>query len=153
MLTYESLLSRFHYDPEVGVFTRKSTGKSYLPGKSRYISIEIDGRMYAVHRLAWLYMTGRWPIADIDHINLNRHDNRFCNLREATRSQNLANRKALAANTTGFKGVSKCGRKYTACISVNGRNRGLGVFETAEEAHEAYRSAAIKTYGDFARLS
>jgi hypothetical protein len=88
---------------------------------------------------------------DTDHINGDRLDNRRQNLRIATRSQNMANTKAHADNIKGLghKGVSKAGKKWRARILHNGTNKHLGVFNTAEQAAEAYKQASLSLNGEF----
>lgn len=151
-----------HYNPDTGIFVwvkRKSRrdclGKR-AGGKSLdgYTYIVVRGRKYRAHRLAWLYMTGDWPPHQIDHINGDRADNRFANLRPATHEQNQANSKKPVTNTSGFKGVHwKAGhKKWVASIHINGRPKYLGARDTAAEAHELYRAAAIKLHGTFARF-
>jgi len=118
-----------------------------------YRRICIDNRVYLAHRLAWLYMTGEWPKHQIDHINGNKNDNRHVNLREATNSENMRNTGKRSDNSSGFKGVYWNSEKmrWSAQISYNGRHKSLGTFDTAEEAHVAYRSASEKLHGQFAR--
>lgn len=154
----------FDYNPNTGLFIRKTTipnGRALagsvagtLNGHG-YISIKIDLRFHAAHRLAWLYMTGRIPKHQVDHINGIRTDNRFSNLREATNSQNQANAKRPSHNTSGFKGVSfnKASGKWQANIRVNGRQIHLGSHKTPENAHRAYQEAARFHHGEFARAS
>ncbi len=166
-LTAERLKELLHYDPTTGVFTwRMRRGRSALEGQqagsiriARYDSgggyrdIGIDGQLYLAHRLAWLYMTGQWPPAHIDHDNSVRDDNRWDNIRPATVSQNGMNRPAQANNTSGFKGVThhKRARKWMAQITKDGRHYYLGLYETSEAAHEAYRKAATLLHQEFAR--
>jgi hypothetical protein len=101
-------------------------------------------------------MTGRWPYGELDHINGEKADNRFANLREATHSQNCHNiRRRPKTNTTGFKGVTyfaRC-RTFRAKIHVDGRYLSLGYFATAEEAHAAYCAAATEHFGEFASIA
>lgn len=122
--------------------------------KDGYNVIVINGRRYTLHRIAFLLMTARWPTDDIDHINGTRDDNRWVNLREATRAQNLWNMRLKASNTSGFKGVSwsKVMNKWLAQIRTPGTNRMLGYFATPEEAADAYRKAATELRGEFARF-
>ena len=96
-------------------------------------------------------MTGKWPENDIDHINVARGDNRFSNLREATRSENLRNRGAQKNNTSGFKGVSwqKSSRKWDARINIHGKVVHLGYFDDPEDAYQAYCQAAKELHGEF----
>jgi hypothetical protein len=121
------------------------------PDGRRYVGI--DGKRYAAHRLAWFYMTGKWP-AEIDHRNCDPLDNRFENLREATRSQNNANMRMRADNSSGKKGVSwdRERNSWKAQISVNGVHKLIGRFPSIEAAAAAYGEAAYKHFGEFARL-
>lgn len=117
--------------------------------------IRINRRLYMAHRLAWLYVTGTWPINHVDHINGNRSDNRFANLRAATSRENARNSRMRANNACGYKGVhyKKQLNKFVAQIHVDGRVYHLGVFGTAEEAHAAYCKAAREHFGEFARAA
>jgi len=103
------------------------------------------------HRLAWLYVTGSFPKHQIDHINMVKSDNSFLNLREATRSENGANRKKYSNNTSGYKGVSRNtpNGRWKARIRKNGAGIHLGLFDTAKEAHIAYCSAAKNIHGEY----
>lgn len=125
------------------------------PSGNGYLTIVIFGRRHQAHRLAWLIMTGKWPVADIDHENLDRADNRWSNLRHASHSQNMANTRMYSTNTSGLKGVSwhKQNRKWVAQIGIGGKSRYLGSFETLEAAHAAYCAAAAKHFGEFARAA
>ena len=103
-------------------------------------------------------MTGEWPALEIDHINLDPADNRFCNLREATKAQNKRNTRKYCNNTSGTKGVFRMrypnGRfKWRAQIGFNGNIKYLGSFDTIEEAAAVYTIAAKERFGEFARLS
>ncbi|MCI0598744.1 MAG: HNH endonuclease [Beijerinckiaceae bacterium] len=161
MITTERLREVLAYDPDTGVFTwrvargRQSAGPEAgsLDGRG-YRQIRIDGRRYQAHRLAWLYMAGAWPKDEIDHVNMDCADNRFENLREATRSQNQANIRAQSNNTSGFKGVCwhKRDRRWEAKIMVCGRKKHLGYFDTPKAAHAAYVAAAKLHFKEFARF-
>jgi hypothetical protein len=85
-------------------------------------------------------MTGEWPPGEIDHINGNRADNRWCNLRLATRGQNQHNRPSARPNKTGFRGVGTNGNGFCAHISINGK---LIHFPTRATAEEAYAKAVF----------
>ena len=152
VLPVHILKENLFYDPFTGIFTRRISNCNKVKigdtagsmDGNGYILININGKSYRAHRLAWLYMTEKMPEELIDHKNGVRHDNRFCNLREATHNQNLQNQTKLPKhNTTGFLGVSfkKRDKKYKAQIKTNGKVKSLGVFLTAEEAHEAYLKA------------
>lgn len=161
MITREDVLSRLSYDGETGEFTwRIRPAKSITAGSKAgyrshrgYIQIGLMGKMYLAHRLAWLYVHGEWTPHDTDHINGDKSDNRIANLRPAYRFQNEGNKPRNALNTSGVKGVSWCsfGHKWRACIKVDGKTRQLGRFGRIEDAAEAYRAAAWKHFGEFAR--
>lgn len=161
-LTADRLRELFVYDPLEGTFryriARGAKSAGMLAGTPRpghYIIICIDYRLYVAHRLAWLYMTGEWPLEQIDHANLDRYDNRWENLREATRSENHANKPIGLANTSGVKGVcwNAARGKWQANICVNGVSLYLGLFSDKAEAHDAYARAAIAHFGEFARVA
>jgi HNH endonuclease len=109
-LTVEQLKELLNYNPETGLWTwikaRGRCAKGSFAGTmlDGYIMIYVDKVGYLAHRLAWFYMTNRWPL-EVDHKNTIKNDNRWDNLREATRSQNKFNVPALSNNTCGFKGV------------------------------------------------
>jgi len=161
MLNQSRLQELLSYAPDTGIFTwlvdgrnqhqRKGTPAGCLTPNGR-ITLGIEGHRYLASRVAFLYMTGRWPSALIDHVNRDATDNRWRNLREATSSENLHNMR-MKNNRTGFKGVifDPYTRRYRARIRVNYRNVHLGRFDTAEEAHAAYAAAAKKYFGEFAR--
>ena len=103
--------------------------------------------------VAWLYMTGRWCRPEIDHRDGDATNNRWANLRRASRSQNAAKRGRPRNNSSGFKGVSLCeSGKWRAKIRKGGRCLYLGRFATPQEAHAAYAAAARKLFGEFARV-
>jgi hypothetical protein len=160
-MTSERLRELLHYDPATGVFTRLvKTNRNVRVGdvagwvnRRGYRYISVDGRLYFAHRLAWLYVTGEWPADQIDHINGIPGDNRWANLRLATGSQNQANARKRADNTSGYKGICWHGpkRKWQARIWVNSRNKSLGYFDSPADAHAAYVVAAQHHFGSFAR--
>lgn len=91
---------------------------------------------------------------EIDHIDCNGLNNMKSNLRAASKSQNQRNKKIQKNNSSGFKGVSfdKKNKKWIAFISVKKRAINLGRYRTPDLAHEAYKNAAMRLYGDFARF-
>lgn len=162
MLTVERLREIFDYDATSGFFLRKSTDKrrrgpaTKLAGwtdAKGYLRIQVDGKTYGAHALAWLYVYGKLPAAQIDHINARRADNRIENLRTCDTQQNCAGRLLRKDNATGFKGVSRINGRWRARIRVNYRGIDLGRYDTAEDAARAYDSAAIQQFGAFARTN
>lgn len=141
LVTYSSITGLFHW--KVGRGTNIKAGAEVGSWHSRgYRTACIKGRIYKCHRLAWLYVRGEWPPAEIDHINGIKHDNRIANLRPATRSENMQNmQKPKAGNKAGFRGVSASGRRFMARIVVGGKELYLGTFAAPAEAHEAYLAA------------
>ena len=151
-----------HYDPETGVFTRNYDRGPYKRGEPAgaitvqgYVLLNAGSDKYLAHRLAFLYMTGSFPSDVVDHINGNRFDNRWENLRPATRSQNLQNRGPQKQNTYRLKGVfyDEQRRKWLASIKHQGKAYFLGRHKTKEEAAHAYNKAAIELHGEFAVLN
>ena len=150
-ITQDFLKSILDYDPDTGKFTWRVSRGNRRSGKiaaieannSGYVQIKINGKSYKAHRLAWLWMTGAWPKDCIDHIDGDKTNNRFSNLRECTHAENHQNSKGRSHNTSGFTGVSlykKLGR-YGANIRVNGKQIYLGLYDTPEQAHAAYLEA------------
>jgi hypothetical protein len=158
-LTHAELTRLFDYDPETGVFTARVARHSVRIGAKAgcvapdgYIQISVYGKKYKAHRLAWFYMYGCWP-SEIDHINLDKIDNRFSNLREATNAQQNSNRPAQRNNACGKKGVhfAKHASKWRAQIMKDKRFIHIGYFDSIEAAHRAYAAAARIHFGEFAR--
>jgi hypothetical protein len=154
------LRALLHYHPQTGEFRwLKRVSPSIQPGdmagtldNQGYRRIIIKGRPYRAHHLAWFYMKGKWCRLVIDHRDGDPANNRWNNLRSATRSQNSANRRLHRNNACGLKGVSAHGDRWCATICKNGRIRHLGLFPTPQAAHAAYAKAARKLFGEFARM-
>lgn len=160
-LTAEVAREFFRYDEHIGkIFWIKSRKRINVgdeagsPTHHGYRIVGIFGKRYLSHRLAWLIATGNWPENEIDHINGDTSDNRLVNLRPATRRQNSANRRNWPLGVSGLRGVSRKGKYlWKARINTGGGEKHLGVFESKNEAHEAYRQAAIQLYGEYSPLS
>lgn len=169
----EMLRELMDYNPETGVFHWKKRDISMFPsarignswnakhvGKQAlivdnhgYKKGRIFGEDFMAHRIAWAIYYGEWPAEDLDHINGDRSDNRICNLRLATDSENLRNRGAQKNNSSGYKGVHFCNRSksWIAKLQVEKKNVYIGKFSTPEDAYAAYCMAAPKHHGEFAR--
>jgi len=129
MLTQDRIKELFSYCPNTGVFTRIKgvSGSGSRAGaianhkaNNGYISIRVDGKAYSGHRLVWLYMFGKFPDNQIDHINHIRDDNRIDNLRDVTHQENSRNRTASKYDSLGFAGVTwvKSKNRWQAEIKV-----------------------------------
>lgn len=157
MITQNILKEMLRYEPSTGKFiwlvdrySKKCAGKvAGWKVNNGYIRIRVGGCGYQAHRLAYLYMTGKFPKNEIDHVNGDKADNRWNNLRSATREQNACNKKRPATNTSGYKGVSWSRNKWYAQIQINKKKINLGRFKTADAAHLAYVNAAKELHKEF----
>ncbi len=150
-LTAQRLRELLSYDPETGVFTRLVYASSHATigraagglSSSGYIYIAIDGRKYQAHRLAWLYTHGCWPALEVDHINGVKFDNRISNLRDVSRTDNARNFLGPTKRnaSSGVLGVTPCGDRWRAAVTVSRKRIHVGVFDTKEAAHDAYLKA------------
>lgn len=164
-LTQDLLRSLLRYEPETGNFIRIVGRKGVAAGAiagwkldTGYISISIriDGkdRHFRAHRLVWFYMTSVWPSADVEHRDTDRTNNRWSNLREATRSQNLQNMSPRGGSSK-FKGVcyDKKRKSWEAYVGTGKTRVRLGRFKEEIDAARAYDTKAQELYGEFARLN
>lgn len=148
VITHARLKQLLRYDYVTGVFTwnvssrghKKIGRKAGWKDNQGYLHIRLDGVLYPAHRLAWLYVTGEWPKGGfVDHINTNPSDNKWDNLRDATKRVNQENRRRPGRNNkSGFLGVSPNGQRWSASIVSHRMKKHLGTFDTPEQAHEAY---------------
>jgi hypothetical protein len=159
MLTQEELKRHLFYCPEQGTFTRRvhicATKKVGNKRKDGYLQITVNGVKYLTHRLAFLYITGRFPLEEIDHKDRCKTNNKWNNLRECTKSLNRANMPCTKRNKLTIRGVYKLGgrsKRYQAQIKKDGKTYRLGNYLTIEEAKEAFLKAYKEMYGDFCRL-
>ena len=160
-LTAEHLRRILLYDPHTGLWKWKERGKGkplkpdWWPGTKMakgYYAIGISRWPRYVHRLAFLYMTGKWPSEEVDHIDGDRSNNRWANLREATHSQNKQNTGRRGHNTAGFRGVyHHRDGGWVARIKIGEKRVSLGYFATPEEASRAYETAAAHAFGEYYR--
>lgn len=149
-LTLERVSEVLDYDPETGSITRRKCHQSKFVGCEAghahikgYRQVRVLGHTVMAHRLAWLFVYGKFPAEQIDHIDGNRSNNAIANLREAAPFQNQRNRRAK-----GCYRVPKSS-KYVAAIKVDGKSIHLGTFENAEQARAAYAAASKKNFGSF----
>lgn len=146
----------FDYDPETGALrwraradrerdwnTRFSGAEAGAVGLNGRRYVRLGDKLYLAHRLIWLWMTGEWPVHQIDHVNREPEDNRWDNLRAATNQQNQLNTGLRSTNKSGIKGVDWDERKraWRAMITVDYKQQFLGYFTTIEEATAARQQA------------
>lgn len=163
VLTQDVLKYLLKYEPETGQFYwRNPQARCMNSGDQAgsvnglgYIQITVSNKRYTTHRLAFLYMTGKMPMENVDHINHIKDDNRWVNLRESTGTQNQANTLLRKNNTSGYKGVTRDQnkRQWRAYINKNKKYLNLGQFDCKHEAAAAYNTAAIEVFGEFACLN
>lgn len=154
-LTQERLKELLAYDPESGWFTWRVNNSVAKPGERAggmhglgYRMIGLEYKKYLEHSLAYFYMTGEWPTLQIDHLNRNKTDNRWANLRHGTRSENGHNKGLHPRNTTGYAGVIVHGNGFRAVIRVEG-NEYTGWFNTVAEARVQRLLFEVKHLGRF----
>lgn len=162
-MTQQELKEKFDYC-KTGTLIRKTShswrfkaGDSVntkIAGTLRgYKYISINGRWWPLHRMVYLWHHGKLPVA-VDHANRDRLDNRIENLREANHSKNAANTTKIRG-ITPYKGVTykttgKRKKRFVACITINRKQKALGIYTTAIEAAQAYDKAAKEIFGEFA---
>lgn len=158
-MTQHELKLILDYNPDTGIFTWKLwRGGNAIAGSVAghvdtrgHVQICINGKMYAAHRLAFLYMTGKFPDQLTDHVNCKKTDNRWNNLRPATPSQNCHNARRYKNNTSGFKGVSFHHGKWNGRVKKNGITHDCGHHQSPEKANQAVISKRNELHGVYAR--
>ena len=166
--TAEYVRGALSYDPLTGDFTwkrrddRSKTWNTRYAGKTAgtrhsegYNQIILRNICCFGHRIAWAYMTGAWPDKSIDHIDGNRSNNRWANLRLCDQSQNNANSRIPKTNTSGYKGVTwdKKRRLWRAGAKHKQKFIFIGHYANKEDAHAAYCAKAKELFGEFARAA
>lgn len=158
-LTHARLLEVLDYNPITGTFMWRQMRKnlrSLTPGglhkQTGYLRLTVDGELMWGHRVAWFYVTGSWPDRAIDHINGDRADNRFSNLRQASWAENLQNRSASVASTSGHKNVFwyKAYSMWQVQITAFGKKHNGGYFSELVDAIKAAEALRNKVHGRFA---
>jgi len=155
MIDQETIKKLFHYDAESGMLLwRKGNNRNVKPWQEAkssnghgYYNVKIDGKSYLVHRLIWLYVYGNFPKEDIDHKNRIKNDNRLCNLRDVSRTDNCQNISLPNHNKSGHIGVSwfKSHNCWTVYVKVDKKNKWLGNYKNLDDAIAA-RKAGEKQY-------
>ena len=149
------------YEPETGIFrwrygTRNKTKKPWdvagCKSNTGYVHITLKNKTYRAHRLAWMYMTGNEPDALIDHVNQDKTDNRWSNLRTANAKQNQWNTAIRIDNKSGIKGIHFCKtwERWIASVRVNGVRHHIGRYENLNEATSAVIEFRKKHHGEYA---
>lgn len=160
-MKHDELTKTLKYDPETGIFIwiAKPNSRIKIGSKAGCINkihgyryIRFKGKMYRSARLAYFYMTGKWPEKrlEIDHINRIRDDDRWCNLRIATPEQNSRNQKTRITNNSGFTGIGwhKATGKWMARIYHKKEAIFLGIFTDLNEAIKARKKAELKYWSN-----
>jgi len=140
---------RISYDPLTGIFTWAKPGHGVRVGtvagsktSEGYWQVCLGFKIYRAHRLAWFLKNGEWPSGPIDHINGDRLDNRIANLRVATHSVNMQNKRVAMSNnkSCGLLGVTwnRQHKKWQSKIMVNKKAHHVGLFDDPHVAHAAY---------------
>ena len=158
-LTHDRVMDLFDYNPFDGLMRWRKRVSNISAGSvagclapDGYIKIRVDGVLYQSARLIWFYMTGKWPVDEVDHKNRVRTDDRWENLREASHAQNMTNQNKMVSKISGVRGVRwrAKSKKWEARIKIAGRERSLGLYTDFDRACEVRRVAAIAAFGEFA---
>lgn len=160
-ISHDRLLELLIYEPATGLFRRKIAQGRFDAGsvsgsisaKIGYWEVSVDGQRYYGHRLAWFYMTREWPVATVDHKNLVRSDNKWENLRAASKAQQIMNTPITKRNKSGVKGIffDQQTQKWGAEIRVNGIRVWLGRFDSLDVAEAIILEKRSELHGQFAR--
>lgn len=149
------LCELFSYDPITGFLIHKKTnwvGRRAGSFGKKYRVIRVNSKYYYEHRIIWKMATGKDP-GEIDHKNRTKFDNSWENLREATKSQNLANTAAYANSKTGIKGVTPQAGQFLVRVKKNGVMHYVGYFRNEDAAQAAYEAKLKELFGEFARVA
>ena len=158
-ITQKLVQNLFEYVPETGALLQKYSTRNKIIGE-RAGNMSIDGyrrirvleKTFAASHVIWLYHKGKLPKNELDHKNMQRWDDRIENLREASRSQNCANR-IKKLSKCGFRGVKKNRKRFMATLVKDQKYYYFGTFDTPEEAARAYDVGALKYFGQFAIIN
>lgn len=144
----------FDYDPLTGVLRKNGRITGWVGG-SGYLKTDIDGGKYYVHRIVFVLMAGRWPRRLVDHVNLNKRDNRWANLRQCSKTQNQGNRTAYANSRSGIKGIGwdEARQRWRAQVCKGGKRVFIGRFTDRASAMAAHAAESVRLFGAFARVA
>ncbi len=155
VLRYEPDTGDLYWIANVG-YKAKTGAKAGTVSQNGYLRITYKGKHYNSHRVAWYLHTGEDPRNSIfvDHIDGNKLNNKFSNLRLATHAENRCNSKIRCTSKCGYKGVywQHDRKKWRAQITKNRKVTNLGSFDDPYEAHLAYCAAAARLHGEFANF-
>ena len=156
MIDQETVKKLFYYDAESGMllwrYGNKRNVKPWQEAKALngngYVCVKIQGKDYPAHRIIWLYVHGAFPKEFIDHKNRIRNDNRLCNLRDVSRSDNNQNISLPSHNKSGHMGVSwiKNRNCWTVTVAVNKKNKWLGYYKNLDDAIVARKEGEKQYY-------
>ena len=132
-------LAEISYDPVTGELRRSNGTLAGTRRRDGYGQVYFQGKHHLSHRVCWFLMTGGWPENEIDHVNHDRMDNRWFNLRAATRSQNEVNK--------ARRGVYMI-RPDRWRARINGKH--IGYFASESEALASYKEARRAHFGEYA---
>ena len=155
MIEPSSLLDLFLYDADSGLlYWKKSMKLAGTKRKDGRMQVQVFGRVFLSHRIVWAIHHGSWPSFFVDHIDMDKMNNKISNLREATKEENSRNTKKKKTNTSGLKGVSfhRLSGKWRADINLGMKQVSLGLFCSKEDAYAAYCKASKDYHGDFSNL-
>lgn len=152
-LTQALLKAVMTYDPSTGIFRWAVDRHRVRAGDAAgskcangYLYICIDQRQYLAHRLAFLYVDEAFPPEDVDHRDGDRENNRYANLRQCSRGENMQNVTNHDLHGVTFRADSTRRRRWSAAINAGKKHYYLGCFHTAEEARAAYLAAKAKLH-------
>jgi len=150
ILNYNPLTGDFTWKIRIAKRIRIGDIAGCICNSQGYRIIRINKCNHLAHRLAWLYMYGKYPEQDTDHIDGNKLNNTINNLRDVSRGTNCRNKKQLSNNTSGITGVGWCKarKKYIARLTFNGKIINLGRFDCKYKAASKYHLAK-EIYGNF----
>lgn len=161
--SFQELSEAFSYHPDTGIVTWKVSPNFRIKigdvagclDKQGYYRVGFKKKVYLLHRLAWFLTTGVWPKELLDHKDCDTTNNKFDNLREATKQENLRNGSIKTNSVSGYKGVSRhsSANRWVAQGVKGNKKFYLGLFVEAEEAAKAYDTFAKEHYGEFAHLN